>query len=827
MSVLEKRKHFLLIQSLCLFISLLLIRVSRISSAFIEHGFKINSLNDILFIFFSFFTDIIFSLVLYLFFRIIFRSIKTKKALNVVSIIFVSLCYIILSYSIIDLFYFKYIGRSLTLKIIITESSKLSNFWDSLVKNFSFYNYFSFITGMILIGPGSIIINHFLYQKKSLLNKRRAILRTDFIILLILIFFLLINITFLKVDKTLYKGIKSSSVITFINSCINTVFGHDKDINKQLSSNLKLSKLDRNSRLFSLTDSDRKTQQLINEKLSTIENRNFNVIIYLAESTWSGRLKTYNPKAKNSMPNLHSMSSKSLIFKNMYSSSVRSMNSLVSILTGLGGYPGFAVLTDVNPQIKTPSLSQILHKKGYATGLLHAGSFSFYKKLKFLENRDFELLKDVNYLKKKYPDEWKFSWGIDDKVMVKEGLSWIDKQIKNDKNFFLTLVPIIPHHPYIIPDHAPKFIKDPKRSYHKYLNSLYYVDTIFKELHDQLKSRNLLENTIIVYLADHGEAFSIYHTGNWGHSGKIYEENIKVPALIFNPLLFDRQFIFDSVVNTSDIFATLIELLDLENPIGSQGISFLDMETSQMAFFGTGNYDTLLGLRDGPYKVIYNYNKNTIQLYNVAKTRVEKIDLTETEPETATSYKNILNDYFAFQTGYFEDFNTAITKIKATETSTKTISLLKLEPVFSVQNKYSIRKNSTSKNNEIMICGKKYKTGLGVYADSIIYYDISGLNAKKLTGQTGKVDLNFENTDIKNARVKTIDPKNVQHFLEMIIKVDGKTLFTTGKITNNQIPIPFDIDVRNAKTIEMLVLNAGDGNIDDNAVWLDPVLVVK
>jgi|GEM_PF-1352221 len=815
------KKNFSFSLSVSLLIPLLLIRLARYASAFSDHFFRINSLSDIVFITLGILQDLLFCMILYIIFRLIIASTNKKMILFFIYAFLFFFVYLIFIYNLVDLFYFKNFGRSLTWRVISQESTKLGNFWDSAGKYYSPYIIFVFFFSIILIGPGSIIINILISRKWILYEKKIFINKFDIIVFSCVLIFIILNVIVLSSENSLYSGIKSIPVYNFLSSVFSQINNSSK---KNINKKIELVDFNRDSAYFSLSKSDREIQQKIKSRLEKFKNKKFNVIFYLSESVYAGRLKSYGSD-RNVMPFLDKLTGNSLFFENMYTTSVRSMNSLISLLTGLGGYPGFAVLTDVCPRIETPALSQILHKESYSSCLIHSGYFSFYNKLNFLNNRDFDYLADINTLRKKYPDYWRFSWGIDDMAMVNEGLSWIDGQVEQKKNFFLTFVPIIPHHPYDIPQGAEKLIPSPNNIYENYLNSLYYVDHVFQSLYKGLEERGLLENTIIVFLGDHGEAFSMYHKGNWGHSNNIYEENIKIPAIMFNPLLFDEHYKFDAIVNTSDIFATVVEILGQEKPIGSQGESVLHMNTAKVSFVGTGNYDIIVALRDGKYKAIYNYNKDSLQLYDLTGTIVENTDISQRENIIAQHYKKRLVGYYNYQTEYFENFNEVIKKINAGSCKNEEISLLDLEPSFSAQNRYSILKNRTSKNNDIIINSKLYNKGYGVYGNSIMIFDVSGLDTKRLKGYAGKVDISFDNTDIKNAQVKAIDPKNVQHFLEMVIIVDGEQVFTTGKITNNQPVIPFDINITDAKQIQLMVQDAGDGETDDNAVWLDPVLV--
>lgn len=815
----------ILLSSLCLL--LILLRIARLDTAVHEHFYSISGIKDFLFVLFTFLQDILLCFFLFLVFKLLLKISSKKQIRLLFTVLITMFSYFIFFLTFADLFFFETFAKPMTWNGISSELAGVGNFKDSALSMFSPFLTILAVGGILLLGPGTFIIHKRISKKMKFGIVKFQLYKVEYLMLIAFTIILSSNALFFIPNDELKQGLKTQPIY----KVFSTFFSRrSADDNQKISENGKgtddvfYSAFSTNSQRYSLDPLDRKVQLNIKETIKAAEQKNYNVVFYLCESVYAGRLKTYGAE-KNVMPNIDRLSSKALVLNNMYSTSVRSMNSLVSLLTGLGGYPGFSVLTEVNPRIETPAMSQVLHDRGYSTALIHAGSFAFYEKLKFLEDRDFDLLVDEAYLKKRYPDAWTFSWGIDDSAMVAEGLKWIDSQTKADKNFFLTFVPILPHHPYDIPPGSELYNPDAKRSYDKYLNSLYYVDQQFNYFYEQLEKRDLLENTIIVFIGDHGEAFGRLHKGNYGHSNNILEENIKVPGFIFNPVLFDRSYEFNGIVNTSDIYPTILDILNIERADWIQGESILEMNTAKMSFVGTGNYDILIALRDGDFKATYNFDKDSIQLYSIKNGEVEENDISTENEEISLFYKGILKDYYLYQTGFFEHFNENVQKMKVMESGKSSINLLDLTPSFYAQNNYSYMKNKTAKGNRIFINGEEYKTGIGVYANSVLQYNLEGLDAEQFSGSVGKVDLSFANTDIRNARIKAIKPSEVQHYVEMIIKVDGILKFTSGKITNKQPVIPFTADISGAKSLELIVYDAGDGDVDDNCVWLNPEII--
>jgi hypothetical protein len=80
------------------------------------------------------------------------------------------------------------------------------------------------------------------------------------------------------------------------------------------------------------------------------------------------------------------------------------------------------------------------------------------------------------------------------------------------------------HAPYTAPGDTP---------FEKFLGDLSTADAAVGSLLQAIKDRGLEDKTIVIISADHGEAFGEHN--QWLHTGKIYEELVRVPTLVFVP----------------------------------------------------------------------------------------------------------------------------------------------------------------------------------------------------------------------------------------------------------------------------------------------------
>jgi len=90
------------------------------------------------------------------------------------------------------------------------------------------------------------------------------------------------------------------------------------------------------------------------------------------------------------------------------------------------------------------------------------------------------------------------------------------------------------------------------------------LDDIYARLFAQLEEMGELDNTIIVFLADHGEEFGEH--GNYGrHTYTLHEELLRVPLIIAGPGVPTGQTI-EAAVRMVDVAPTILGLVGIESP---------------------------------------------------------------------------------------------------------------------------------------------------------------------------------------------------------------------------------------------------------------------
>ena len=91
-----------------------------------------------------------------------------------------------------------------------------------------------------------------------------------------------------------------------------------------------------------------------------------------------------------------------------------------------------------------------------------------------------------------------------------------------------------------------------------YDNSLLRTDWVVSKLYDHLGQRGLLDETIVVILSDHGEAFG--ERGFEGHARSVFPETTETPLIISLPFALEEPIVVSELTSNEDVWPTLLEL---------------------------------------------------------------------------------------------------------------------------------------------------------------------------------------------------------------------------------------------------------------------------
>lgn len=297
------------------------------------------------------------------------------------------------------------------------------------------------------------------------------------------------------------------------------------------------------------------------------------------------------------------------------------------------------------PDIKLETIPSLLKKEGYRNMLIHPGGLGYAGQNRFLRNRGFESIVDYDDLKNIPPYNFHVGWGFDERSMIKPSIDFIKKD--TTKPFFITYVPVNPHHPYAVPDDFKKIVKHGETingirlpSWINYLNSLAYADWALGELLSSLEKEKLLDNTIVFVFADHGEAF-YQHKRNYNHPFYLYEENVHVPLVIYNKKLIKNGIVYNDISSHIDIAPTILDILGMKKPEAFEGNSLLSKHRSRLAITHTNWKDDFISVRDSRWKYIRRIDNGHEELYNLDLDPKETTNISSENQKIVERYRNL------------------------------------------------------------------------------------------------------------------------------------------------------------------------------------------
>lgn len=185
----------------------------------------------------------------------------------------------------------------------------------------------------------------------------------------------------------------------------------------------------------------------------------------------------------------------------------------------------------------------------------------------------------------------------------------------NTKPSDVVLPPYYPRDPVILQDWAD------------YLDCCRYTDKEVGDLLSRLEKENLLENTVVFFMTDHG----ISHA-----RGKqfLYDEGIYIPFVVRGPGIAKGQ-VRDDIIEHIDLAATSLSLAGIKIPSWMQGRNILasDYVKREAGFAARDRCDETMehirSVRTAEYKYIRNYMSERPHLqpcaYKDAKAIVQKL----------------------------------------------------------------------------------------------------------------------------------------------------------------------------------------------------------
>ncbi len=381
------------------------------------------------------------------------------------------------------------------------------------------------------------------------------------------------------------------------------------------------------------------------------------IFIITADALRADHLGCYGYKRPTS-PSIDLFSKDAVLFENAIAQGPATLPSTAALFTSVYGS---VHKTDVNTS-RLPSQFMTLPEMVSANGYMTAG---------FVQN---EFLNPPHGLTGGFQWYLYDRFGFRTEERLKPALQWI--QDMREFPTFLFFHMLHPHSPYTPPPDIASLFHvslSPLASSNERLRevnarriilpeqerqqliSLYdaetrHLDNLFGEFIQHLKKLNIYDDSLIVFLSDHGEGFQEH--GRLLHGDTVYQNMIHVPLLIKFPSSYNKGGLrIAQYVETMDLTPTLLEFCHFPSPGFLQGQSLMPLINGSARKEARAVFSEVLGghllaiIKDG-FKYIENFDTRKEELYDLKTDYGETMDLSRERPDLIQMFRKEQSAFF-------------------------------------------------------------------------------------------------------------------------------------------------------------------------------------
>jgi len=368
-----------------------------------------------------------------------------------------------------------------------------------------------------------------------------------------------------------------------------------------------------------------------------------NVILISMDTVRADHVGTYGYTQRPTTPNLDAFAAHAAVFEHAISQSSWTLPAHGAMMTGL--YPGRLGVTHYPALRRLPGnaqmLASVMRRAGYATAGFTGGGF-VSKHFGF--DRGFDVYTSQGR---------RFEHNID------QALSWLAQN--ENRKFFLFLHGYDAHRPYYSHQDDKRAVGVRSRGVEKrgfcdskrrarpsdrdlkailgyYDASIHMGDRLVGRVLDFLRQHNLMDNTVILVTADHGEEF--FDHGNCDHVRFLYQEIVHVPYILHVPHATDDGLRIPDVVPASiSVARTLLDTVGV--PHEMPGVSLVPLVKGKRDLFGAvfseadseigklGSRGATIAMTGGRYKLISYLEEGSDEGYDLIADPGEQRPLSE------------------------------------------------------------------------------------------------------------------------------------------------------------------------------------------------------
>lgn len=306
-----------------------------------------------------------------------------------------------------------------------------------------------------------------------------------------------------------------------------------------------------------LPEIDRKeSQKLVNElfeyprehDVEILKNKRPNIVFVILESWAAEAVSCLSDKNKGATPNFDALANDGLLFTNIYSTGHTSEIGNSSIFSGNPAIPGISISLQPEKHRKLRSLNEDFQDWGYSSHYMFSGDLKYGNIGGYFMDHGFQDVIDEN----DFPSglgRGKLNYYDEDLYDI-----FIDRINKTKEPFMHCAFTGSTHSPY---DHPAAANQNWKGEEKDFMNSIIYADGCINDFIEDSKKEDWYENTLFVFVADHGHAAPSMVDPN---SNGFY----RIPLLFYGEPLKEayRGIKMDNIGSQADIAVTLLNQMD-------------------------------------------------------------------------------------------------------------------------------------------------------------------------------------------------------------------------------------------------------------------------
>lgn len=297
-----------------------------------------------------------------------------------------------------------------------------------------------------------------------------------------------------------------------------------------------------------------------NPTLQGAAEKRLNVVLLLEDTLRADHLSLYGHERRTS-PFKDKLAAESVVFETAFAQATETRPSCPTLMTSL--YPTSTGVYYFTNQLSDRylTLAEILRSQGFRTAA-------------FIQNNQAGRIAGLHQGYSHFFERYDLTEGP--QVVYSDRLdSWLDQHA--DENFFLYLHILDPHDPYEPKPPFDSWAKEPSKENpgqpqegfeldrSHYDGEILGNDTAFAGFVENLKGRGVWEDTLFVFVSDHGEFFG-EHGGLQFHIPPAYSQVIHVPLMMRYPAGLPGGKRVRTPVGLIDVMPTVLELTQV-NPV--------------------------------------------------------------------------------------------------------------------------------------------------------------------------------------------------------------------------------------------------------------------